>query len=113
MQLPAIHLLNGAWLFLVLVGVPAITSRHIGSIRLTSTPEAQMLTLWALGISAIANLVARQWLVKGKKAKTVCQNWAVLHAVILAFEYLHFKKLVHFEWLKNTLLWLKDRFNRI
>jgi hypothetical protein len=103
-----VHLGNVFWLVLVLVGIPTITSIQLGRIRLSSTPEFQMLTLAGLGIGATTNLLGA-WLTRGKQ-RIACWQWNFVHLAALLMFYLVFNGQIHFHWLKNALLWVRKTF---
>ena len=112
MQQTAIHALNGAYLVIIAIGIPAITSREFGPLTLTSNPDARMLTFWGLGLACGLNLAGLLWLARSKKAREACRIWVLVHGAVLAVEFLLYRKQIHFNWLKDGLLWIKQKFSR-
>jgi hypothetical protein len=105
-----IHLGNSVLLVIILIGIPAITSLRLGSIRLLSDPKLQMLTMVGLGLAGTANLVGALLLKKDKKTRQACRTWAILFGMILAAEYLYIRGFIGFRWLKKFLLWVQETF---
>jgi hypothetical protein len=105
-----VHLANVFLLVLIVIGIPAITSLRFGSIRLSSDPKLQMLTLTGLGLAAATNLVGALFAVTDKKGRRACWTWALLFGLILAVEYCYFRSYIRFGWLKEALLWVQNHF---
>jgi hypothetical protein len=112
MQLSVIHLLNALALILITIAVPAITSKELGPLKLTSSPDARLLTFGGLGLACGLNAAAALWLARGKKARDTCRLWALAHALLLLVHVLLYRNLIHFNWLKDGLLWIKEKFSR-
>lgn len=105
-----VHLANSALLVIVLVGIPAVTSLRLGSIRLLSDPKLQMLTLCGLALAGAANLVGAWLLKRDRKTRRACGAWALLFGIILAAEFLYVRGFIRFGWLKEFLLWIQEAF---
>ena len=105
-----IHLLNAAVLGIILLGVPAITSRRFWDLQLSSVPKFQMLTLWGLALAGVGNLLAAGFLARKPKQRRPYWVWAAVFAVFWVAEFLHFQGYIRFDWLKNVLLELKRFF---
>jgi len=105
-----VHLANLFLLVLIVIGVPAITSLRFGSIRLSSDPKLQMLTLAGLALAAAINLAGALFASVDKKGRRACWTWALLFGLILAVEYGYFRGYVRFGWLKDILVWIQNRF---
>ncbi|HKS38316.1 MAG TPA: hypothetical protein VJW76_14065 [Verrucomicrobiae bacterium] len=103
-----VHVANSALLVIVLIGIPAITSLRLGSIRLLSDPKLQMLTLGGLGLIGVANFAGALLVKKDKKTRHACRAWALLFGIILAAEFLYVHGFIHFRWLKKLLLWVQE-----
>ncbi len=112
MQIILIQLLNWTALVLILVGIPAITSLQFGSLQLGSVPIARQLILGGCTLSVALNFLGAVWLAKGKRARNLCRNWAFVMAALLLVHVLLFKGYIHFDWLKESLLWLRDHLHR-
>src|SRR5262245_11317612 len=105
----ATHLGNIFVLIVVLIGVPAAASRRLLGLQLTSVSTTQMLTLWALGLTAAANSFGALFLTKDKKLRRLCLKWMLLHAVLFLIEALLYGGYIDFAWLRQALLWLKPK----
>jgi hypothetical protein len=93
---------NWAFLALVLIGVPAITSVHFGGVQLSSVQKARFLTLGGLAFAAIANLIVR-FLSSNPKTRTLCGRWVMVHTLFLAVQVSYFRGVIQFQWLKDLL----------
>jgi hypothetical protein len=109
MQRLLIHLANAFVLIVVLIGVPAAASRRLLGLQLTSVSTTQMLTLWGLGLMVAANFFVGIFLAKDKKLRRLCLKWMLLHAVLFLIEALLYGGYIDFVWLKQALLWLKQK----
>jgi hypothetical protein len=105
-----VHLANGLWLALVLIGVPAATSITIGRLQLTSLSSSQMLILTGLSLGAGGNALTALWLGRRDKTGRLCWSWFFGFSLLLGIEYLYFNGHIDFKWLKDLLLWLKRQF---
>lgn len=101
---------NLSLVIVVLIGIPVVSSWRFGALRLTSEPTLQWLTLWGLALAAGLNLAAAFWIARNKPLRQLCFRWLWAHLILLVFHFLLFEGHVHFEWLKNFLLWLQRRF---
>jgi hypothetical protein len=110
MQRLLIHSLNAFLLVVILIGIPAITSARFGNLQLSSAPKARMLTLWGLALTGAGNAIAAVALVKSRKERALCWRWALTFIALLAVEYLYFNGYFNFDWLKQALLWVRNRF---
>jgi|SRR5438552_18168135 len=110
MQRLLIQCANGVLLVIILIGIPAVTSARFGSLRLSSAPKAQVLTLWAAALVAVANMIAALGAVKGRKERWLCWKWVATFSVLLLIEYLMMRGYLNFAWLKEALQWLKRHF---
>jgi hypothetical protein len=110
MQRLLVQLANVFVLVVIVIGVPAITSLRFGSVRLSSDPKLQMLTLGGLGLAAALNLIGALALVSDKKGRKACWAWALLFALMLAAEYAYIRGYLPFGWLKNFLEWIEEKF---
>jgi hypothetical protein len=109
MQRLLIYLANAFVLIVVLIGVPAAASRRLLGLQLTSVSTTQMLTLWGLGLTVAANSFVALFLAKDKKLRRLCLKWMLLHAVLFLIEALLYGGYLDFAWLKQALLWLKQK----
>ena len=105
-----IHAANGALLIIILIGIPAVTSARFGSVRLSSDPPLQMLTMDGLGLVAAGNLAGAFLLRKDRKGRRACAAWALLFGLTLAAEFSYARGYLDFTWLKRLLRWIQERF---
>ena|SRR5437667_5010640 len=105
-----IHGVNGFFMVIILIGIPAITSARFGNLLLSSAPKAQMLTLWGLTLAAVGDAVAALGLLRGRKERQLCWTWAATFGVLLLIEYLFVRGYFNFDWLKEVLQWVQRRF---
>ena len=103
----SVGLFNYGWLFIVVVGIPSITSVRVGGVNLSSNEKFQMLTLGGLGIGVFLNVLGGFFL---REARRTCWKWAAAYLAILSIYVLVFKERIQFGWLKDSLLWVKDLF---
>ena len=105
----AIHIANCLLLLITLIGVPAATSVRLGSLQIGSRPASEMVTLGLLAMALSFNLFG--WLFLGAKRKTrqLWFRWSCIQLFVLAFELIYFEGYFSFDWLQNSLLWLKSR----
>lgn len=105
-----IKTINCVWLILVVIGLPAIAEAHVLGMELASAPMARRLMAWGLGLGAVANAGLGAYALRNKKEKRLSWEWAAgflcLCAVVLAVSHGY----LNFEWLKRSLLWVRDRF---
>ena len=104
-----IHLLNWAFLVIILVGFPTVTSMRIVGLQLTAVKIFQQLTLCGFAVAIAANLAAAFFFTRKRRFERLYYNWALVHGALLVFVYLLFNQVINFEWLKQALLWLKNQ----
>ncbi len=108
MQRFLIKCINCGWLIIIVIGIPAVTRARFGNLQITSAPTLQLLLFWGMSLALGANVFAATFLVKSKKDRVLCWEWAAVFAVLLfaysAFVFGYF----NFDWLKKSLLWLKS-----
>lgn len=109
MKVRLIRLLNWAYLMVVVVGLPAITSLHFGGVHVTSVRAFRQLTLGFLGFAAVANWVLTRWPGGNRRVISSHVHWMWIHLCFLAVFALAFAGHLDFGWLKESLLWLRDR----
>lgn len=101
-----VRLVNTAWLVITLIGVPAITGLKFGGLRLSAVRIGETLTLLFIAVAIVGNVVARFALARDGQTRAVCDRWAGVHAFFGVVFLLVFAEIIHFEWLKQWLLWL-------
>lgn len=108
MQRLLIMVMNGAWLALLLVGVPAVAGLRLWNWELSSVPVAQMLVFGGLALAASGNGFSALFLVKGRKERKLCWEWAGVFVGLLLVQNAYFHGYFNFNWLKRTLVWLQN-----
>jgi hypothetical protein len=102
--------INCALLVFLLIGFPAATGAKLGDWQVSSAPAARMLTFIGLGIAAAGNAVAAKFLIKARKEKILCWEWAAIFGALLLAQRAFTRGYLNFEWLKQMLLWLQKHF---
>jgi len=104
MQRFLIKCVNCALLVVIVIGVPAVTRAQFGNFQISSAPKLQLLLFWSLSLALAGNIFAAAFLIKGRKERVLCWEWAAVFGVLLfacsAFALGH----LHFDWLKRFLL---------
>jgi hypothetical protein len=107
MQRFLIQCLNVAWLVMVFIGIPAATRAQLGSWQISPGAQTEWLMLWGLALAAAADLIAALGLIKSRKERRLCWEWAAVFAGLLGVQYAFILGYFNFEWLKQALLWLQ------
>jgi hypothetical protein len=107
MQRLSIQCLNVALLAMVFIGIPAATRAQWGSWQISSASQSQWLMLWGLALAAAGNAVAALGLIKSRKERKLCWEWAVVFVGLLLVQYAFHRGDFNFDWLKRSLLWLQ------
>ena len=98
---------NCALLILIFIGVPAITHVEFRGWQLGSGPKLRLLLFWSLALALGLNVVAASFLMKARKDRIVCWEWAAVFGILL-FAYCAFAfGYLNFDWLRNFLLRLQ------
>jgi hypothetical protein len=104
MQRFLIKCVNCALLILIVIGIPAITSIQFRSLQIGSAPKFRLLQFWALSLALALNICAATFLLKRRKERILCWEWAAVFGILLfaycAFDFGYY----NFDWLKNFLL---------
>jgi hypothetical protein len=104
MQRFLIKCVNCALLIIIAIGIPAITHVEFRGLELGSEPKYKLLLFWGLGLALALNLFAASFVIKTRKDRLLCWEWAAVFGVLffayaaLVFGYFNF------DWLKNFLL---------
>ena len=99
---------NSILLVFLLIGLPAATREQFGNLQLSSASTGRMLMFTGLGIATTANIFTALFLIKPRKQKIVCWEWAAVFAGLLLAFYGFTRGWFNFEWLKKILLWLQN-----
>ena len=103
MQKFLIKCVNCALLIIVAIGIPAITHVEFRGLEIGSVRIYKLLLFWALGLALAFNLFAASFLVKSRKDRLVCWEWAAVFGVLF-FAYSAFVfGYLNFNWLKDIL----------
>jgi len=101
---------NCAWLALLLIGLPAATHARLGNWRISSVSSSWQLLFWGLAVAAAGNILVALALVKGRKGKILCWEWAAIFGGLLLACYGYRHGYFNFDWLKRALLWVQKHF---
>jgi len=108
MQRFLIKCANFALLIIIVIGLPAVTRARLGRLQITSAPKLQLLLFWGLALALAGNAAGASFLVKGRKERLLCWEWAAVFGALL-FAYAAFVLgYFNFNWLKIFLLWLQN-----
>jgi hypothetical protein len=108
MQRFLIITLNCVLLVFLLIGLPAATRARLGDWQISSYATGRTLMFWGLGIAAGLNLLAALMLIKGRKGKILCWEWAAIFGALLLAYYGFLRGYVHFDWLTRALQWMHE-----
>jgi hypothetical protein len=101
---------NFVLLALLLVGSPAVTGAQFLGWQVSSVPAARMLMRWGLALATAGNAGAALFLIKGRKERKLCWEWAAVFGALLGVEFAFVQGWLNFNWLKQILLWLQKHF---
>ena len=108
MQRFSIIAANCLWLALLLIGLPAATDAEWGDWQIASLSTGRQLLFWGLAIGVGGNILAGLALVKGRKGKILCWEWAAIFIGLLLVGRGFTRGYFNFNWLKQVLLWLQN-----
>lgn len=99
-----IKCVNCVLLILIVIGIPAVTRVQFRSYQIGSASKLQLLLFWTLALALGLNIFAGSFLIKARKDRVLCWEWAAVFGVLL-FAYSAFVfGYYNFDWLKNFLL---------
>jgi len=110
MQRLSIQCFNVALLVLVFIGLPAATRTQWGNWHISPARQSQWLMFWGLALAAAGNAVAALGLIKSRKERKLCWEWTAVFIGLLFVQYAFLRGCFNFNWLKQTLLWVKQHF---
>jgi hypothetical protein len=110
MQRLTIQCLNSALLVLIFIGLPAATRAQLGNWQIAEGAQSPWLMFWGLALAAAGNTAFALGMIKSRKERKLCAEWAAVFAVLLLVQYAFIRGYIHFEWLKRSLLWLHKQF---
>jgi hypothetical protein len=102
--------LNVALLVLIFIGLPAATRAQWGRWQISSGLQSQWVMFWGLALATAGNALAALGLFKSRRERKLCAEWAAVFAGLLLVQYAFNRGYIHFEWLKQSLQWLQERF---
>jgi hypothetical protein len=95
-------------LALLLIGLPAATHEQWGDWQIAYASTGRRLLIGGLVIGAAGNILAGLALVKGRKGKILCWEWAAIFAGLLLIGWGFTHGYFNFNWLKSLLLWFQN-----
>ena|ERR1700744_4710511 len=98
---------NCVLLAFLLIGLPAATRDQWGNLQFSSAHTGRLLMFWGLGIAAAANIFAAVFLIKVRKQKILCWEWAAVFGALLLVFYGFTIGKFNFHWLRHALEWLQ------
>jgi len=101
---------NCALLALLLIGLPAATHAQLGDWQISSVSTGWQLLFWGLAVAMAGNVLAALALVKGRKGKMLCWEWAAVFGGLLLAAYGYRHGYFNFNWLRQALLWAQRHF---
>jgi hypothetical protein len=110
MQRLSIQCLNVALLVLIFIGLPAGTRAQLGHWQISAGEQSSRLMFWSLVAVASGNAVAALGLVKSRKERKLCGEWAAVFVVLLLVLFAFHHGYINFDWLKQSLLRLQKHF---
>ncbi|MGB7746766.1 MAG: hypothetical protein WBN75_05695 [Verrucomicrobiia bacterium] len=110
MQRFLIQCVNFALLAIIFFGIPAVTGAQFGGWQISAGPQARRLIFWGLALAVTGNTVAALGLIKSRKERKLCWEWAAVFVGLLFVQYAYLHGYFNFNWLKQALLWLQKHF---
>ena len=110
MQRFLIQCINCVLLAIIFFGIPAVTGMQLGNWQISAVPQARRLMFWGLALAAAGNAVAALGLIKSRKERKLCWEWAAVFVGLLFVQFAYLRGYFNFNWLKRTLLWLQKHF---
>lgn len=105
-----LHALNWALVALILIAAPILASRQFAGVEITSSVHVQRLALGGFCVALALNLAGALLVFRpSRKLRRVCWEWSVVHAAFAIVFLLVLNDVVHFEWLRDGLEWVRDR----
>jgi hypothetical protein len=98
---------NCVLLAAAIIGVPEIAGVRFWRWQISSITVAQTLMLWGLALAAIGNAGAALFLIKNRKTRALCWQWAAIFGVLLGVEYALVRGWISLHWLQRALLWFR------
>ncbi len=97
--------INCVLLAVAIIGVPEVAGVRFWRWQISSVATAQTLMLWGLAVAAAA-----LFLLKGRKERRLCWQWAAIFGALLGVEYAFVRGWLNLRWLQRALLRLQKQF---
>ncbi len=110
MQRLLIQCVNFVLLAIIFFGLPAVAGAQFGDWQVSPVSQARRLMWWGLALAVAGNAVAALGLIKSRKERKLCWEWAAVFIGLLLVQYAYLHGYFNFNWLKQTLLWLQKHF---
>ena len=110
MQRFLIQCANFALLVLLFIGVPAVAHARMGDWEVTPVSTLHKLIFGGLLIAIVGNGIAAGFLIKSRKERILCWEWAAVFGGLLAVQVAFIQGYLNFEWLKHALQWMQKHF---
>ncbi len=110
MQRFLIQCVNCVLLVIIFFGIPAVSGAQFGSWQISPVSQARRLMFWGLALAVAGNAVAVLGLIKSRKERKLCWEWAAVFIGLLLVQYAYLRGYFNFNWLKQTLLWIQKHF---
>ena len=108
MQRFLIQCVNGALLIVMVIGVPAVTRAQFWNVQIASAPKLQLLLFWGFSLALAGNLAAGAFLIKRRKERLVCFEWAAVFGALLFAYTAYVLGYLNFHWLQKFLARLQN-----
>ena len=99
---------NCVLLVFLLIGLPAATRNQVGDVQFSHASTNRLLAFWMLGIAVTANVLGALFLLKDRKLKILCWEWAAVFGALLLAFYGFTHGYFNFQWLRHALEWLQN-----
>jgi hypothetical protein len=101
---------NFALLVLLLIGVPAVAHAQMGDWQITPASTLHRLIFGGLLIALLGNGAAAAFLIKSRKERILCWEWAAVFGGLLGIQFAFTHGYFNFAWLKQALQWVQKHF---
>ena len=99
---------NCILLAVIFLGLPAVAGEQFWKWQVSSVPLARRLIFLGLTLAVVGNAGIALRLVKGRKERRLCWEWAGIFIGLLLVQYVYVRGCFNFNWLRQALLWLQN-----
>lgn len=99
---------NFLLLVLLLIGLPAAAHAQLGGWEIFPGAAYSRLMLAGLSLAAAGNAGAALFLIKARRERMLCWEWAAVFGGLLAVKFAFARGYLNFEWLKRALMWMRQ-----